>query len=81
MITITESQIIEIVNNELKKLPKYFDGLKVGSAKKEGHIFVFHAEGLTNKNNQLDTEKLQVSNELINTVIENLKLNSTYKIA
>jgi hypothetical protein len=34
-----------------------------------------------NENNQVDNEKLKVSNELINTVIEDLKLNSTYKIA
>ena len=81
MITVTESQLLEIVNNELKKLPNYFDGLRVGSVKKEGHVFAFYAEGLTKENNQVDNEKLKISNELINTVIEYLKLNSTYEIA
>lgn len=41
MITVTESQLLEIVNNELKKLPNYFDGLRVGSVKKKDMFLHF----------------------------------------
>lgn len=78
MIEVSEEELLKMINTELKKMPNYFDGLEITSVETIKGKFVFRGNGFSDDKGQVNPNKLEIAEQLINEVSKKLELGSTH---